>query len=222
MKGWPVIVAFLYGVIVLIILSIGLLIAFHPTSKTFGNGPIETLLNFYSQWQVWVFLAVMITAQACLLFLPVAIGGKKPIKRSLVFWPIVASGFVFSILFAGVLFAAFEAITKDPSGEKIWPPALGVFILSWIIWGYLFYRSSRKSEPRQILEKQMNLLFKGSILELLIAVPSHIYVRSKDYCCAGFGTFIGIAFGISVMIFSFGPGVIFLYSQRLARLKQKK
>jgi hypothetical protein len=37
----------------------------------------------------------------------------------------------------------------------------------------------------------------GSILELLVAVPSHIIVRRRGDCCAPLGTFCGTATGIA-------------------------
>ena len=46
------------------------------------------------------------------------------------------------------------------------------------------------------------VVFKGSILELLIAVPTHIVARYRDCCCARFMTFIGLAMGMSVMLFA--------------------
>ena len=61
-------------------------------------------------------------------------------------------------------------------------------------------------------------MLRGSILELLVAVPTHIVARSRDYCCAGFMTFIGLTLGISVMLFSYGPAVFFLYVDRWRRL----
>jgi len=52
-----------------------------------------------------------------------------------------------------------------------------------------------------------------------VAIPAHIYVRQKDYCCAGVGTFTGMAFGFSVMVLAFGPGVFFLFIRRIDRLR---
>jgi hypothetical protein len=63
----------------------------------------------------------------------------------------------------------------------------------------------------------MEWLLRGSILELLIAVPSHVIVRQRDDCCAPFATFWGIVTGISVMLISFGPGVLFLFAARIRR-----
>jgi hypothetical protein len=64
-------------------------------------------------------------------------------------------------------------------------------------------------------------LLRGSILELLIAVPSHVLVRRRDDCCAPAGTFWGIATGISVMLLCFGPGIFFLFVARCRKLKPR-
>lgn len=76
-------------------------------------------------------------------------------------------------------------------------------------------------EPRGLILRQSRYLFRGSILELVVAVPAHILARHRDYCCAGAQTFIGIAFGISVMLFSFGPGVLFLCAERWRHARRK-
>ena len=50
--------------------------------------------------------------------------------------------------------------------------------------------------------------------KLWSACRLHIVARIRDYCFAGTMTFIGLALGISVMLFSFGPAVFFLYAER--------
>ena len=95
---------------------------------------------------------------------------------------------------------------------------LGVMALTWCLWSLIFFRLSRKEEASGFISRQSRTLLKGSILELLIAVPTHIAARNRDYCCAGFFTFIGLAMGISVMLFSFGPAVFFLFVARWRRL----
>jgi hypothetical protein len=91
-------------------------------------------------------------------------------------------------------------------------------VLLWGVWAVLFYRSSRGANPPDVISRQCRLLLRGSILELLIAVPTHIVARSRDYCCAGAMTFVGLTLGISVMLFSYGPAVFFLYAERWRRL----
>jgi hypothetical protein len=100
--------------------------------------------------------------------------------------------------------------------------ALGAGVVIWCAWTVLFFRSSRAGEPADVVTRQCRMLLKGSILELLIAVPTHIVARSRDYCCAGFMTFFGLTMGISVMLFSFGPAVFFLYADRWKRLHPER
>jgi hypothetical protein len=65
-------------------------------------------------------------------------------------------------------------------------------------------------------------LVAGSILELLVAVPAHVLARSRSYCCAGAGTFWGIATGISVMLLAFGPAVFVLFARRYKATYNRK
>jgi len=98
---------------------------------------------------------------------------------------------------------------------------VAVFLTLWGLWFLLFYRFSISHDPESILARGTRWLLRGSILELLIAVPSHIAVRRRDECCAPASTFLGIATGISLMLISFGPGVFWLFVQRVKKLKPK-
>ena len=93
---------------------------------------------------------------------------------------------------------------------------VALVVAVWVVWTLVFYRTGRNAMG--VVSRQCRYLLRGSILELLVAVPTHIVARHRDYCCAGAMTFIGMAFGVSVMLFSFGPGVFFLFIQRWKRL----
>ncbi|HEU0010420.1 MAG TPA: hypothetical protein VFT34_11445 [Verrucomicrobiae bacterium] len=89
----------------------------------------------------------------------------------------------------------------------------------WMIWAALFLRGSRNDDPDSLSRRAMRWLLRGSILELLVAVPTHVVVRHRDDCCAPYATFWGIVCGLTVMLMSFGPGVFFLFVERARRLK---
>src|SRR5664279_915497 len=106
-----------------------------------------------------------------------------------------------------------------------WQSTLSVFVpvlIFWLVWAFVFRRAAKSDEPDALLKRVTRWLLRGSILELIIAVPSHVIVRRRDDCCAPIGTFWGIATGISVMLLCFGPGVFFLFVERCRRLQPKE
>lgn len=95
------------------------------------------------------------------------------------------------------------------------PQLIGMLVVFWLIWGLVFYRFAKADEAETLVQRATRWLLRGSILELLVAVPSHIIVRHREDCCAPVASFWGIVTGISVMLLSFGPGVFFLFAARM-------
>jgi hypothetical protein len=166
-------------------------------------------------------LLIAFISQAALLTVPVELSAKRPVtKRSII--PVVAAAALATVALAvGMIFAIGEAYSEKaftPWFEHGWV-VLGVLLVVWAIWAAVFFRWSKGVEPGMFVERQCRMMFKGSILELLVAVPCHILVRQRDDCCAGILTGTGIALGIAVMLFSFGPGIFYLFVARIDRLK---
>jgi hypothetical protein len=90
----------------------------------------------------------------------------------------------------------------------------------WSIWAFLFAFYTVRGGRANFMTRLARSLIAGSILELLVAVPAHVLARTRGYCCAGFGTFWGIAAGISVMLFAFGPAVFVLFARRYGGLRR--
>jgi len=107
------------------------------------------------------------------------------------------------------------------SGDAVLLTMATTLLFFWLVWAFIFRRATRSDEPDTLLKRIKCWLLRGSILELIIAVPSHVIVRRRDDCCAPAGTFWGIATGISVMLLCFGPGVFFLFVERVNKLKPK-
>ena len=97
---------------------------------------------------------------------------------------------------------------------------LGVIVLFWTGWAVLFHRFSKTTDPGALTRRLTQWLMRGSILELLIAVPSHILVRRREDCCAPVATFWGMVTGLSIMLLAFGPGIFFLFVERMKRLRK--
>ena len=252
MKKWALVVALLYGLILIVIAEPISKLAFIPLKvekDTITINKSEVIKSFKTHselpisWQSMTILTMMLASQLALLFVPVGIAEKRPVAKRALLYPVMAAALMMALLVFGFYISASEFFIRDKEltgltlltlgspdnksslkemfSEPTIQRAIGVFIFSWLVWALIFFRWSRNLKPGTFIEKQCRTLYRGSILELLVAVPTHVIARSRDYCCAGISTFIGIAFGVSVMLFSFGPGVFFLFADRWKKLHPK-
>ena len=218
MKRWALVVVALYLLILVVLTVPVLLLAFVPLASP-KDLSAQEIVEVYLHFPYWLWLGVMVLGQAALLVVPVRVASRRPVTRRSLLWPIATAGLMMGGLAAGAMYSLLEFALRDKALNGWFLLAgLGSGVVIWGVWSVLFYRSSRGVEPSDVISRQCRLMLRGSILELLVAVPTHIVARSRDYCCAGFMTFIGITLGISVMLFSFGPAVFFLYVNRWRRL----
>ena len=221
MKRWALVVVLLYALIFLVLTLPVTIVS--PYDIWTAENIKEMPKGIFISWQFWIGMVLVLLTQIALLVIPVRKAEDRPITKKTLISPILASAFLIGLLAGAIFLAVTETIRGEffPE-EEIWLWIAGIiFIAVWIIWGIIFYRWGKKIEPMNLVEKMCRLLFRGSILELLVAVPTHIVARYKNYCCAGFGTFFGITFGLAIMLLSFGPGIFFLYAQRWQKLKRQ-
>src|SRR6266568_917308 len=210
---------------------------------------LADVLSWYKEWGYWVWLAVMLAGQALLLVVPVGLAERRPPARRGLWVPTLTASFLVANVFFGAVLSIACAALGDGAGSAlewlgkrifenplwshptqqltqaangdaaVWRGIASTIVLLWIIWGVVFYRYARADDPQALTKRATRWLLRGSILELLVAVPSHIVVRHRNDCCAPIGTFWGIVTGISIMLLSFGPGVFFLFVERCQRLR---
>jgi hypothetical protein len=212
MKRWAILVAALYCLILAALTVPVCALAFRDQS-------IKDIAGLYADWPYWTWLLIMMLAQAALLAVPVRFASRRPVTRGSLLPTVLASGLMMGGLLAGAICAVYEFA----NGAIAWPDwdiwcVLAVMALTWCLWSLIFFRWGRQENPEDFISRQSRTLLNGSILELLVAVPTHIVARHRNECCAGCFTFIGLTMGISVMLFSFGPSVFFLYAARWKRL----
>jgi hypothetical protein len=166
-----------------------------------------------------LWLAVMFASQLALLAVPVQVASLRPVTQGPLWRTILAGGLMAGGLAGGAFLSIYEfvASNQDHGAGYAWM-ALALALLTWCVWALVFSRLSRETAPADIVSRQCRCLLKGSILELLIAVPTHVVARYRGYCCAGMLTFIGLTMGVSVMLFAYGPAVFFLFVERWNRL----
>ena len=193
--------------------------------KELKEGTYSLPWEVYKAWPYWTLIGVLVLSQFLFLRVPVRLATRRPVSRRSVWLPVIVAGFWFGLLVLAFCAGAWELLenvwTKHNDAELIKQLCLivGVAVVSWIGWCVVFLIITRAKEPAEVIEQQRKWLLRGSILELLIAVPSHIVARSRGDCCAGFLTFVGITMGLTVMLLSFGPAVFLLYHARWRRLK---
>src|SRR5262245_28046045 len=234
MRRWGLVTVALYALLMLF-LSVPLALL--------GQWDLHEAMELFRTWGYWLWLAVLVTAQALLLLVPVDVAERRPTARRRLLVPMIVATFLLANLCFAGLFSILCAIMGDHASEVIEVPAdlsaqvadqfpglnatvaslgftsssnffailhlIGWMVLLWLLWGLIFYRAAKADESKTLVKRATEWLLRGSILELLIAVPSHIVVRQRHDCCAPFATFWGIVTGISVMLISFGPGVLF-------------
>ena len=220
MKKWPFIVAGLYGLALLALSRPLIMFAFLP--ETFSKPPnLSDVREFLASGWVWCPIGVMVLAQFALLRVPVAIASRRPVTQRPLLMTILGAALMMGLLVFVAAISLYEMAVKGKGDDGQWL-VLVLGIVSWIFWAVYFYVTTKGASPEAQVAGISRSLWKGSILELLVAIPTHIVARHRDYCCAGFLTFMGLCCGFSVMLFAFGPAVYFLFVERWKRLHPKR
>lgn len=216
MRRWALLVTILYLVILFVLTAPLLKLAFlHDIS-------LKDTLDAYSYPGYWIVLAIMAVSQFALLAVPVRIESRRPVTRGALWPTVLAAALATAALFFGAASSVAEFLLQKDTTNNLGSALVGCALFLWIVWSVVFYRFGRTAAPEDFISRLCKLMFKGSILELLIALPTHIVARYRNYCCAGVMTFIGLSMGIAVMLFSFGPSVFFLYAARWRRLHPQR
>lgn len=218
MKKWGIVTAALY-LAALVLLTVPVLALAFP--KATG------LYLIYSVWAYWVWVGFIILCALLLMAVPVRLTRPRNPSRRPLALTIVATGLFLTLLLFGAVISIGEVLAHGNAlawlggdGTAAIVKLAFLTVGLWVLWAAVLYWVTRHAAPLAAARKVALSLLAGSILELLVAVPSHIIVRGRDECCAGLYTAIGLVTGISVMLLSLGPGVYFLYSDRMARIKQ--
>jgi hypothetical protein len=87
----------------------------------------------------------------------------------------------------------------------------------WVAWAWVFFIYWKQGDRYTQSGKMIRGLVAGSILEIMIAVPVHIWAtRQREcYCCRG--TYTTLVLAGTVLIWAFGPGIILLYMREKYR-----
>ncbi|MGD0461193.1 MAG: hypothetical protein ABSB74_01775 [Tepidisphaeraceae bacterium] len=163
-------------------------------------------------------VSVLVMSGLTLMIVPVRSLHRRPVTRRSVWLPIVGSGLMVGALFFGGSWAFSEFMDETNNIGNQLLIAAGII---WILWSVVFIWITFNVDPAGIGMRLHRWLIAGSVLELLVAVPTHVVVRRRSECCAGIATGLGICIGVAVMFVAFGPSVLLLYYRRRKQITGK-
>jgi len=140
---------------------------------------------------------------------------------------IIGVTFVSTLLCVGVIYSIIDLLNskffEDIESHDSRTPFFLLLLLSiglWILWSIIFFLYSRKSNYNTWSAKILRALLAGSVLELFISTA--VYTTSKEECYCARGSYAGIVFGTTAMLWCFGPGIFFLYQKEKQRSEKLK
>lgn len=169
----------------------------------------------------FLFAPVLVLVQVVLLLVPVSLVHERPISRRTVITSAIIVAIPMGALALGIYYSLIFMMLGE--SDKYWYTwrVLLIPALGWLSWGVIFYRNYLAEQPGSFTVAMTRWLLRGSILELIVAVPSHIISRQRHYCCAPGLTLMGIATGVAVALLSFGPGIFFLFARKINEKNRK-
>lgn len=214
MLKWGIVITVVYALVVTLLIV--------PGFAILGG---DRITEIYELWLTWVWIGIMIGGQAVLLFLRVDTSLKRLKPRTHLWVSMLTTSLLTGLLF----FAAVWSLLAGILGDRVFAKPLNIFfgapgliflswIGVWILWTIIFALYAHRSP--HWMDKIVGWLLKGSVLELLIAIPCHVVTRHREDCSAPTATAFGIATGVAIMLLSFGPSVLLLYQKRLQQYKQ--
>lgn len=220
MRRWGIAVTTFYLLVVVVLVLPGV---YAITMKSMLRGLPKFYADLSQEWLTWLWVGILGGGQALLLFLSVDTSHRKLKPRRHVLISVATAAILIALLTQAAAYSLLGGVYGD--GGPVWKSLLdgpgkvvALLLALWLLWGLLFYFYANGTPIATT--RILDWLMKGSILELLIAVPCHVIVRRRGDCSAPLLSGYGIATGLAIMLLSFGPSVLFLYQKRLEQYKK--
>ncbi len=224
MKRWAVMVVALYVAVVVVLTGPALWLVMGVDYGGRSGGDDVPFRDVVARYEYWILLGVLAVAQALFLFVPVKSAGDLQVRPRSLFVPLSVAAALSLALVAGLVGSVWVAFFQDSGGEigRADRVACVLLLAIWGAWLWLFrgfYRAFKADgDPGRFMGRLSKSLLSGSIVELLVAVGSHILVRRRGDCCSPVFTLFAMAAGAAVMLLSFGPGLFYLFAARRRRM----
>jgi len=131
----------------------------------------------------------------------------------------IAAAFAVALLSVGLLYSLMDLLPESTFNDAPsyfsceWFSLKYILILIplalWCFWSVIFCIYWRQSDHYTWVGKVLRALIAGTILELFVSIP--IYVTRQEDCYCARGSYTGLVFGATVLLWAFGPGVFLLF-----------
>ncbi|MGD0598138.1 MAG: hypothetical protein ABSA64_11545 [Sedimentisphaerales bacterium] len=139
----------------------------------------------------------------------------RPMKRAA-----VGAAFAVTLLSVGLLYSVMDLFSGkfviDMGTALLRYAFLLIPLALWCFWSVIFCVYWRQSDSYTWAGRVIRGLIAGSVLELIVAVP--VYATRQETCYCARGSYAGLVFAGTVLLWAFGPGIFILF----AREKQRR
>ena len=173
----------------------------------FAIGLIYIAFFFFTQW---LFLAPK------KLWKIKTTTAARPMKKAA-----IAAAFAMALLTSGLIYSIsnlFLAENTDSPTNSLEYLFISIPLILWIFWSIIFCIYFRQTDYYTWAGKIIRALIAGSILELFVSIP--IFVTREDECYCVRGSYVGIIFGATVLLWAFGPAVFFLFLRQKHQIEK--
>ena len=140
----------------------------------------------------------------------------RPMKKAA-----IGAAFATALLAAGLGYSILDlfsvAIPDSPSNVLTYL-LISVPLILWILWSIVFCVYFRQTDYYTWAGRIIRGLVAGSLLELFVSIP--IFATRQDDCYCARGSYAGIIFGATVLLWAFGPGVFLLFLREKHRIEK--
>ena len=238
MRRWGLVVS---GFYVLAVAALSPAVGYGIAQLAGAKISFPVWMVWFGPWHPWLWIAIQAAGPLVLLIVHVDTKDRQTIPQRQLTWTIAATALAAALLLLAAVSSLLMATLGDKAVSDVVGYGSGAFftvlgspgvsasaaelllslapvVVVWLIFGVIFHRFRARLLDRKT--RPYRLLVKGSVAELLIAVPSHAIVSHRDECCAPIVTAYGIATGLAILFMSFGPGVWFLFEEQMRRMRR--
>jgi hypothetical protein len=126
---------------------------------------------------------------------------------------VAAAAFMAMMLSFGAfaVLAEIFGIWDDVVNDDWWQSLVGINLVLWLLWAVVFHFRWKNGTRFDQLEAMVKGLITGSALELVVAAGVFVWKTDEEDCYCARGSYVGLVFAGTVLLWAFGPGLLFLF-----------